>query len=96
MEAILLTKKMVVEAGLASSEDGGRIKKDAVVQEEEVVGVVQVMGMLDEAVMVGLVEVQNRTSEAVSNNNHSKIQTSMKSKIFSKHFFYQHPNRGIY
>ena len=96
MEAILLTKKMVVEAGLASSEDGGRIKKDAVVQEEEVVGVVQEMVTLDEVVMVGLVEVQNRTSEAVSNNNHSKIQTSMKSKIFSKKFFSTNILIGVY
>ena len=80
MEAILPTKKMVVEAGLASSEDGGRIKKDAEVQEvQEGVAEEEETVPVEKAVqMVGRAEVQIRTSE-VSNN--SKIQTSTTSKF---------------
>ena len=74
MEAILLTKKMVVVADLASSEDGGRMRKEAEVQEEA--RGANMMGLME----LGLVEVQSRTSE-VSRSNNSKIQTSMTSKF---------------
>ena len=80
MEAILPTKKMVVEAGLASSEDGGRIRKDAEVQEVQAGEAEEETVLVEEAVMVGRAEVQIRTSE-VSLSNNSKIQTSMTSKF---------------
>ena len=82
MEAILLTKKMAVEAGLASSEDGGRIKKDEEVQEVQGEGGVQ-EEMEKVVQMADLVaaEVQIRIFE-VSRSNNSKIQTSMMSKQY--------------
>ena len=81
MEAIRPTKKMVVEAGKASFEAGGLIRKAAVGAK-----VALVVAPAEEGkVGAGVKEVRvSRTSEARHNNNiNNKIQTSsLTSKFF--------------
>ena len=82
MEAILPTRKMVVEADKASSVDGGRIKdvEDQVEAGEEEVGRLA-------AKVVDRVKVKSQTSRH-NINNKMPTSTSMMSKSLKRNYMF--------
>ena len=80
MEAILPTKKMVVEAELVSSEVGRGYKKAKEVPEMAEV-VTEEVGMALEVLVI-------RTSKANQTNNRTSKTSTMTSKLLNKLFMY--------